>query len=157
MSQVTAEPKLKELYTEHRDPLSLSPAVKQRPHGLAQYGRDDRPALTEYQGNDPQVYPTSRSREEKNTCEGNLEGVDSEFLPSLLAYNEVPRKLHWKVTPREVFRQQIQGNIGFPPSLFRANDLRAQDCRSQTQVLLQDSVRPRTPNGYDRRLAKRAA
>jgi hypothetical protein len=147
MLQVTAEPKLKKLCAEHRNPFSPSPTERQRPHGLAQYGRDDRPTLTEYQGNDPQIYPTSRSKEEKNTCEGNLEGVDSEFLSSLLACNEVPRKLHWKVTPREVFRQQIQGNIGFPPSLFRANDLRAQDYGSQTQVLLQDSVRPRTLNG----------
>jgi hypothetical protein len=125
--QVTAEPKLKKLCAEHRDPLSLSPAVRQRPHGLAQYGRDDRPALTEYQGDHPQIYPTSRSRKEKNTCKGDLEGVGSEFLPSPLACNEVPCKLHWKVTPREVLRQQIQGNIGFPPSLFRSDDLGTQD------------------------------
>jgi hypothetical protein len=46
--QVIAEPKLEELCAEHQNPLSLSPAVRQRPHGLAQYGRDDRPALAEY-------------------------------------------------------------------------------------------------------------
>ena len=107
MLQVTTEPKLKELYAEHRDPLSSSPAVRQRPHDLAQYGRDDRPALTEYQRNDTQIYPTSRSRKEKNTYKGYLEGIDSEFLPSPLACNEVPCKLHWKVTPGEVLRQQI--------------------------------------------------
>ena len=104
MLQVTTEPKLKELYAEHRDPLSSSPAVRQRSHGLAQYNRDDRPALTEYQRNDLQIYPISRSRKEKNICKGDLEGVDSEFLPSPLAYNEVPCKLHWKVTLREVLR-----------------------------------------------------
>jgi hypothetical protein len=94
MLQVTAEPKLKELYVEHRDPLSSSPAVRQRPHGLTQYGRDDRPTLTEYQRNDPQIYPTNRSRKEKNTCKGDLEGIDSEFLSSLLACDKVPCKLH---------------------------------------------------------------
>ena len=46
--QVTAEPKLEELCAEHRNPLSLSPAVRQGPHGLAQYGGNDRPALAEY-------------------------------------------------------------------------------------------------------------
>jgi hypothetical protein len=85
-----------------------------------------------------------------------LKALTAEFLPSFLACNEVPCKLHWKVTPREVLRQQIQGNIGFSPSLFRSDDLGTQDCGSQTQVLLQDSVRPRTLNGYDRRLAERA-
>jgi hypothetical protein len=124
MPQVTAELELEELSTEHRNLPSLSPAVRQRPHGLAQYGRDDRPALTKHQGDDTQVYPTSRSRKKKNTYEGNLEGVDSEFLPSLLARNEVPSKFHWKVTPREVLRQQIQRNVGFPPSFLRSGDLR---------------------------------
>ena len=94
MPQVTIEPKLKKLGAEHRDPLSLSPAERQRPHGLAQYGRDDRPALAKYQGNDTQIYPTSRSRKEKNTCKGDLEGIDSKLLPSPLARNEAPSKLH---------------------------------------------------------------
>ena len=44
--QMTAEPKLEKLCAEHRNPLSLPHAVRQRPHGIAQYGRDDRPALT---------------------------------------------------------------------------------------------------------------
>ena len=73
MLQVTVEPKLKKLGAEHRDPLSLLPAERQRPHGLAQYGRNDRPALAKYQGNDTQIYPTSGSRKEKNTCKGNLD------------------------------------------------------------------------------------
>jgi hypothetical protein len=154
--QVTAKPKLEELYAKHWDPLSPSPAVRQRPHGLAQYCRDDRPTLAKYQRNDPQIYPTSKSRKEKNTCKGDLEGVDSEFLPSFLSCNEVPYKLHWKVTPREILRQQIQRNVGFPLSLFRSDDLGTQDCGSQTQVLLQDSVWPRILNGYDMRLAERA-
>jgi hypothetical protein len=140
MLEVTAEPKLKELYAEHRDPLSPSPAIRQRPHGLAQYGRDDRPALTKQQRNDTQIYPTNRSRKEKNTCKGDLEGNDSELLPSPLAYNEVPCKLRWKDTPREVLRQQIQRNVGFPPSLLRSDDPGTQNCRGQTQILLQDSV-----------------
>jgi hypothetical protein len=127
MLQVAAEPKLKELRAEHRDPLSLSPAERQRPHGLAQYGGDDRPALAKYQGNDTQIYPTSRSRKEENTCKGDLEGIDSELLLSPLACNEVPSKLRWKVTPREVPRQQIQRNVGSPPSLLRSDDLGTKD------------------------------
>jgi hypothetical protein len=156
MPQVTTEPKLEELSTEHRNPLSLSPTVRQRPHGLAQYGRDDRPALTKHQGNDTQVYPTSRSRKKKNTCEGNLEGIDSEFLPSPLARNEVPSKPHWKVTPREVLRQQIQRNVGSPLSFLRSGDLRTKNCSGQTQVLLQAPVGPRALNGYDRSLTEGA-
>ena len=48
MPQMTAEPKLEKLCAEHRNPLSLLPAVRQRPHGLAQYGRDDRLALAKH-------------------------------------------------------------------------------------------------------------
>ena len=96
--QMTAEPKLKKLRAEHRDPFSLSPAVRQRPHGLAQYGRDDRPALAKHQGNDAQIYPASRRGKKENTCKGDLEGVDAEFLPPPLAR-------HWKVAPGEVLRQ----------------------------------------------------
>ena len=134
MLQVATEPKLKKLRAEHRGPLSLSPAIRQRPHGLAQYGRDDRPALTEYQGDDTQIYLTSRSRKEKNTCKGDLEGIDSELLPPPLACNEVPSKLHWKVTPREVLRQQIQRNVGSPPSPFLSGDLgRSEEHTSELQ------------------------
>ena len=113
MPQVTAEPKLEELCAEHRNPLSLSPAVRQRPHCLAQYGRDDRPALAKYQGDHPQIYPTSESKKEKNTCKGDLEGVGSEFLPSPLAYNEVPRELSWKVAPRKVLVSKSRGMLAF--------------------------------------------
>ena len=148
--QVTAEPQLEELHAEVRQrpygltqygrddgpALSLPSAVRQRPYGLTQYGRDDGHALAKYQRDDPQIYPTSKSRKEKNTCKGDLEGVDLEFLPSPPVCDEVPYKLSWKVAPREILRQKIQRNTGFPPSSVHSTDLEAYNCGSQTQVLL---------------------
>jgi hypothetical protein len=66
---------------------------------------NDGPALAEYQRDDPQVYPTSKSRKEKNTYEGDFEGVNSGLFPIPLACDEIPCKLSWKVALREILRQ----------------------------------------------------
>ena len=115
--QMTAEPKLEKLCAEHRNPLSLLPAVRQRPHGLAQYGRDDRPALAKHQGNDTQIYPASRGRKEENTCKGDLEGVDAELLPPLLPAMKSLASATGKSLQEKYFVSKSKGMLASAKSL----------------------------------------
>ena len=84
MLQVTAEPKLKKLGAEHRDPLSLSPAERQRPHGLAQCGRDDRPASLNTKGMTPKSILPAKVGKRKIPAKAILKALIQNFFHPLL-------------------------------------------------------------------------
>uniref|UniRef100_A0A2N9IMW1 Uncharacterized protein n=1 Tax=Fagus sylvatica TaxID=28930 RepID=A0A2N9IMW1_FAGSY len=85
-----------------------------------------------------------------------LKALIAEFLPpSLGPAMKSLASPTGKSLQEKYFVSRSKEMLAFRQVSFWANDLRTQDCRSQTQILLQDSVRPRTLNGYDKSLAER--